>query len=109
MVESAHIGQPPATEEDYYIVRSYLRLAPTYGGRFDADPTSGFQPGMRPPHGYVYNDKQAGILAALAVMLVVIFTLSATRLGLRHFKQRLKWGPDDWAIIPATVSLNGGL
>lgn len=104
MVESAHIGSPPATERDYYIVRAYLRLNSKYSGNFNADPTNGFNPAMRPPPGYVYNDKQTGIIAAYSIMLVFIFTITTLRLCLRLFKQRLRWGPDDWAIIPATVS-----
>lgn len=38
------------------------------------------------------------------IVIVLIVLITGGRLALRWKRRDLRWGPDDWAIIPAAVS-----
>lgn len=97
---SALIGQPPNTDEDYYIARGIiLKLG------LDLDPAKGVAiPPLRPP-GAHFETRGPSIAAAHAMCVVVIVLVTGTRLLIRALHHRVKWGWDDWLMIPAAVGL----
>lgn len=96
MTGSALVGQPPATEEDFFIVRGALRMAHL----LDSDDMvkKGISSVKMPP-GAAHDSRQGTIIAQMAVTIALISLITITRLLLRAFKRDLKWGLDDWAII----------
>ena len=102
MVESALIGDPPATIDDTWIVRGLLLAA----GLLDVkDPADGIQlpPPRPPPDMYRHESREGIIIASACVSLVVMIAFSGTRLMLRAFKRGLQWGWDDWVMLPGAV------
>lgn len=71
---------------------------------FTADPDKGYTLMPSRPQGYQYNDKQAGILAGMAVSVGIMIVFTITRLLLRFFKSGLRSGADDWVLMPGAVS-----
>ena len=101
MTGSALFGQPPNTESDYWIVRSILHSA----GLNNVDPERGAKiPPPRPsPAQYHFETKGPGIIAGMSVSIVIMVAITGSRLLLRLFKTGLRWGSDDWLIIPGVV------
>ena len=105
MSRSAVIGQPPNTDRDYYIVRALLRLL-----HLDQDPAKGISFGPIPPGLSEKDTHGPRILAGCIVLLILSIFITGSRLLIRAFQQKLRWGWDDWAIVPAFVCyLSGSL
>ena len=101
MADSALFGYPPKTEDDLLIVKGLGRVVGIYPGKLD--PTKGLPPYQVPldapdPHigGAVYN---ANFFAIVFVTL-----LTTTRLLIRAYTRSMKFGWDDWTIIPALMA-----
>lgn len=77
----------------------------TPGGQAEIpDPALGV-PGILPrPPGYTFESRQTGMIVACGVLTGLLFAMTLMRIGLRWFLKDLKWGADDWMIIPAAVS-----
>ncbi|KAH7039625.1 uncharacterized protein B0I36DRAFT_357028 [Microdochium trichocladiopsis] len=96
---SATLGRPPNTLDDYYTIRALLRDF----GLDKLDPNDGYVlVGPRPP-GLPFENKQAGIIVGMVIMMLIIILPTGARLRLRATKQQMVWGPDDWAILLAAV------
>ncbi|KAI5198180.1 hypothetical protein E4T39_06935 [Aureobasidium subglaciale] len=99
MSSSACLGQPPATQDDFWIVKGMYRAAYS----FNKDPSVGYLFVPKKPDNYEYNDKQAGIILGMAVAIAIMFLTTALRLALRQFKTGVRFGADDWILIPAVI------
>lgn len=101
MTISALIGQPPKTEDDYWIVRSLLLVA----GLNNVDPKLGAKipPARPPPDRYHFETRGPGIIAGMSVCIVIMVSVTVARLLLRWFKGSVRFGADDWLIIPGAV------
>ncbi|KAI4717428.1 hypothetical protein E4T48_06380 [Aureobasidium sp. EXF-10727] len=99
MSSSAFLGQPPADQDDFYIIKGMYRAA--YA--FNKDPSKGYLFVPRKPENYEYNDKQASIIVGMALAIVIMMFTTALRLTLRRFKTGVRWGADDWILIPAAI------
>ncbi|KAF4310885.1 hypothetical protein GTA08_BOTSDO13540 [Botryosphaeria dothidea] len=97
---SALIGSPPATQDDYWIVKGMLN-AVHMANKIDADNGYTFLP--KRPAGYEYEDKQTGIIIGMSICIFVMFFVTGARLGLRLFRTGLRWGADDWVLIPGAI------
>ncbi|KAF3765109.1 hypothetical protein M406DRAFT_240003, partial [Cryphonectria parasitica EP155] len=95
---SAHVGSPPNTQRDWYIVRGLLRAI----GLVDEDPA----------HGYVvaavdtgdeFTSKRPGVIAGLVIVLVAITGVTGARLAMRASVSQMRFGADDWATIAAAL------
>ncbi|TLD25313.1 hypothetical protein PspLS_05856 [Pyricularia sp. CBS 133598] len=92
---SAFCGQPPNTQADSDIIRGFFR---------NFDVPESVSPAMvwnSAPPGYVHDDKQAGIIAAMAVIMFIIFGITTARILARICGKNTVFGLDDYAIIPA--------
>ena len=99
MSSSALLGQPPNTEDDYYVVKAIMANFHLPGG----DPTKGISLGPRPLI-LQSNSRGPQIITASIILIVLVVLITGTRLSIRAFHPKVKWGWDDWLIIPATVS-----
>lgn len=99
---SALVGFPPNSQDDYWIIRGMFR----YLGIDDAinDPNNGYT--VVPIISDSQKDEQAvaSIIIGLVMSLLLMTVASCIRLGLRLFRPGLRWGWDDWMLIPAMVS-----
>lgn len=100
---SALIGSPPTSNIDYWIVKGMLR-AVHMDGKFDAD--KGYNLLPKRPEGYQYEEKRTSIIAGMSVCIFVMATVTVARLALRLFRTGLRWGADDWMLIPGAVRLH---
>lgn len=99
MSNSALLGQPPNTEDYYYVVKAIMASFHLPGG----DPTKGISLGPRPL--IVQNNSRGPqIITASIFLIVLVVLITGSRLSIRAFHPKVKWGWDDWLIIPATVS-----
>ena len=98
MAGSAIIGQPPNTKNDYYIVNALIRLF-----HLKIDPSKGISFGRIPPNLRDDNSRGSGLLVGYAICITLIIFITGSRLLIRGLHQKLKWGWDDWFIIPAAV------
>ncbi|KAI9794752.1 MAG: hypothetical protein M1835_006383 [Candelina submexicana] len=99
---SAYIGQPPQTDEDYWVVRNFLHLQ----GKTNADPTKGVKipPAKPPPNVYHFESRAPGIITGSAMTIVIMVFITVSRLIVRwRRKSGQKFGADDWMIIPALI------
>lgn len=98
---SALVGMPPNNQDDYWIVRANLFAA----GLTKLDPAKGAKipPPRPPPDQYVFESKATEVIACSAVCVAIMLIVTISRLMLRRFKTRLRWGADDWFIIPGLV------
>lgn len=102
MVRSALVGQPPLTDDDFWIVKGNLLLT----GLTKLDPHKGLKipPFRPPPDQYHFQTRQPAIIAVSSVLIVVMLVVTVARLMLRKLKKDMKFGLDDWFMIPALVS-----
>lgn len=97
MSGSSVIGQPPNTQNDHYIVRALVRLL-----QLNIDNSKGISFGPLPPN--VRDDSRGQRIVAGCIILIILITLiTGSRLLIRGLHQKLKWGWDDWFIIPAAL------
>lgn len=101
MTTSAPFGAPPATDDDLWIIKGLIRLFQIPPGKLD--PTKGFRMGVHPPPNYKFEDQGSGLIVSAAIVIVLIILITGGRLALRWRRSDLRWGPDDWAIIPAAM------
>ena len=109
MTGSALYGTPPNNEEDLSIVKGIMKL---FGIPPSAlNPNRGIPLRIHPPPNYRYESRGANAIAAVSVVITLIILITGGRLLLRWKRHDLRWGPDDWVIIPAAVSslLQGAL
>ncbi|KAI5243437.1 hypothetical protein E4T43_04126 [Aureobasidium subglaciale] len=99
MSRSAYLGQPPATQDDFWIINGMYRAAYS----FNKDPSKGYLFVPKKPDHYEYDDKQAGIILGMAVAIAIMFLTTALRLALRQFKTGVRFGADDWILMPAVI------
>lgn len=101
MANSAFFGQPPSTSDDYFIVRALLRSA----GLDNIDPNIGSKipPARPPPDQYQFETRGPGIIAGLSVCIVVMSVVTGSRLVFRWCGASVRFGWDDWLIIPGAV------
>jgi hypothetical protein len=102
MSSSAFLGQPPASQDDFYTIKGMYRAA--YA--FNKDASKGYLFVPKKPEDYEYTDKQAGIIIGLVAAIVVMLSTTILRLSLRQFKTGVRWGADDWILIPGVVRDN---
>lgn len=98
---SALIGQPPSDQEDYWIIKGMMHLDGIPDGALN--PSYGFPLTLKPPPNYQYETRGPRLLIGLSFAIVLAVLITGTRLGLRLFRRNLRWGLDDWVIIPAMV------
>ena len=101
MAQSARIGEPAATMEDYWICKGLLQAI----GMPQADPWKGVPvPPARPPPGqYLKESRASQNLASYSTSIVFLCVITLTRLYLRAFSKRMRWGLDDWLMVVAFV------
>ncbi|KAL8679456.1 MAG: hypothetical protein Q9186_004286 [Xanthomendoza sp. 1 TL-2023] len=101
MVNSALIGQPPLTDDDYWFIKGSQLLA----GKSNLDPRKGLRiPPLRPPPDqYHFETRGPAIIAVSAVLVSIMFIVTVARFMLRKFMKELRFGWDDWLMIPALV------
>ena len=99
---SALLGHPPANDDDRLIVRAFYVLI----GKPDTDTSKGFKsPTPRPPPGqYRRESRGPDILAYCSTCIFIMVLITGMRLALRMRSYKLRFGWDDWVIIPAAVS-----
>lgn len=107
MTGSAIIGQPPNNQDDYWIIKGIGRIFQIPDGVID--PNQGFPTQLHRPPNYKFETRGPGIAAGASVAIVLITLITGTRLSLRAFRKELRWGLDDWMIIPAAVGAIGWL
>ncbi|KAL1651895.1 hypothetical protein SLS58_000018 [Diplodia intermedia] len=97
---SALIGSPPATENDFWIVKGMLR-AVHLDGKLDAE--KGYSLLPKRPDDYQYEEKRAAIIAGMSVCIFVMVSVTVARLAVRLFRTGVRWGADDWMLIPGAI------
>jgi len=98
---SAPFGQPPNTEDDYFVIKGLFRM---YGLQ-SIDPHAGFVLALQPPPGYVFESQVSSIVAGMIFVTLAMIVPTTTRLVLRGRKASvLRFGLDDWTILLAMVS-----
>jgi hypothetical protein len=105
MPGSALIGTPPATESDYWIVRSFQLAAGIPAENVDPSQGAVFPPFRPPPDQYVFETRGPEMITGASVAIGVMLFFTITRVLLRSSKTGLQWGADDYLIIPGVVWL----
>lgn len=100
---SALVGNPPNTQQDFYIIRGLDR---SYELNI-SDPNDGWTYFAAEPSGYVHETKQTQVIVGLVIMILTVLIPTATRVILRASNPAMQFGSDDWAIILAAVSFQG--
>ena len=99
MGHSAYLSTPPANDLDRKIVKGmYLSFGMVPNGTMLAEGV--IIPPFR-PNNYHFETRAPGIIAGLSVCIAIIITVTLTRLYLRFFVRSLRFGPDDYIMIPA--------
>lgn len=101
MTSSALYGTPPATEDDLFIIKGLYRLA-GLAGKFD--PKKGLPLRAKKPPNYVFESWGDHAIRTATALIVLMVLITGFRLVLRATRRDLRWGLDDWVIIPAAVS-----
>ncbi|SPJ80723.1 uncharacterized protein FTOL_08834 [Fusarium torulosum] len=97
MVNSAFVGEPPATEDDLNIVRGILRMY----GLGNVDPSLGLTFSIQRPENPPDESKKPEILAGMIIVILAIVVPTIARIIIRIKGARTQFGPDDWTIICA--------
>ena len=90
MTGSAYFGEPPSTQNDWYVIRGYGRLLDIPDDMYD--PSKGLPFPFERPQGIHYKSRGPGMIAGLAVAMAMVILLTGTRLWLRIFRRDLKVG-----------------
>ena len=97
---SAKVGQPPVTQDDYYIARGILVSI----GLFKLDPHKGAKlPPAKPSPDYEYTSRGPSMVAGSIASIIIMLIVTGLRLAIRLRERRLHFGLDDWIIIPGVV------
>ncbi|KAF6829616.1 integral membrane protein [Colletotrichum plurivorum] len=97
---SAFVGQPPATQNDYYIVKGLFRMM----GMVDANPMAGYFLSAKPPTDYVHETRVTSVLTGLIFVVLAIVVPTAARIGLRLRRgSTMQFGWDDWTLVLAAL------
>ncbi|KAH7357896.1 hypothetical protein B0T11DRAFT_229482 [Plectosphaerella cucumerina] len=97
---SAFLGQPPKTQQDYYIVKGIFRMI----GMVDANPMAGYFFSAKPPENYMPETRAPAVTAGLIIVMLAITIPTAARVGLRLKRgSTMEFGADDWLIIVAAL------
>lgn len=97
---SAFVGEPPSTQNDYFIVKGLFRMA----GMTTANPMTGYSLVAKQPPDYSHETKLPGVLAGLVFVILAIVAPTVARAWLRLRKGSvMQFGCDDWTIIVAAV------
>lgn len=101
MASSALIGQPTATQEDYWIAKALLQAF----GMFEMDPNQGapIPPKRPPPELYRAESRAATNITAYSISMAFMIIITMSRLCLRAFSKRMRWGLDDYLMVVAFV------
>jgi hypothetical protein len=107
MTGSAIYGHPPNNQRDVLIVQGLFRF---YGLPKRLDPARGMPGKIPEPPNYRFETRGPGMIVGFSVAILLSFLITGTRLLLRGVRKDLRWGLDDWVIIPAAVgsSASGG-
>ncbi|KAF9874302.1 integral membrane protein [Colletotrichum karsti] len=97
---SAFVGQPPATQHDYYIVKGLFRMI----GMNSANPMMGYFLSAKPPPDYVHETRLPSVLTGLIFVVLAIVVPTVGRVILRlRIGSSMQFGWDDWIIIVAAL------
>lgn len=99
MADLAKFNESPRTDQERLIVEGVLLKI----GLTTLDPNDGVSMEPEKPSPYVYETKGPGILAGCAVCIFIMAAITLTRLYLRWTSPRLRWGPDDWLMVPSLI------
>lgn len=100
MHESALIGQPPANQIDYDIVKGLYAVL----GIPEADPSKGIALPPPRPAEPSYENKGANVIGGLAVCIFVCLSITAGRVLARRLLRTSRLGWDDALIVVAALS-----
>ncbi|KAI9808699.1 MAG: hypothetical protein M1825_003851 [Sarcosagium campestre] len=98
MIDSALIGDPPATQDDYYIVKGMLVVA-----KSTKDPRQGVALPPTRPQNPSYDDEGGKVLAGLIVAITLIIVITGGRILARRWHKLSALGWDDLLIIFAAA------
>ena len=93
MSPSALFGQPPASDDDYYVIKGFLRQFGLPDNLIH--PEMGIMFPIKAPGPGPYSSNSAGIIAGSSIAIALITFITGTRLYLRIFRRDLKVGLDD--------------
>jgi hypothetical protein len=97
---SAYFNTPPANERDEQIAAGLLLLTGLTPSI--KDPKDGVTiPPFRPTENYRFETKGPAVIIGLSVCMVILTLVTFLRLGIRVFVRGVRFGADDWLIIPA--------
>ena len=103
MAQSIFVGQPAATTEEYWISKGVLQAM----GKSEADPWHGVP---IPPKRHrfldsiIMNHALRASFTSYSNAIVLLRLFTSTRLYLRAFNKRIRWGLVDWLMVPAFES-----
>lgn len=100
MPQSALYGQPPATDDDYWIVKALLDTM----GKFEANPADGL--GMPQLPSPPPDNRSGAMIAGLVISIFLIVTITGARVIARKMMSTSSLGWDDVLIVIAAVSLH---
>ena len=103
MVQSALVGQKPANQHDKDIIEGFWRFINRHYGP-GGPPHPSIIP-KKPVPGASDQSNVPRVYGVSFAMFFFILLITTARLLTRALKKQLKWGSDDWAIIPATILL----
>ena len=101
MAPSAIFGQPPASEEDFLILKGFAISMGIPPDKIQRD--KGIPVPVKPHGSNPYADHSTNMIAALSVAVALMIAITSLRIWLRLFRRDLKAGLDDLFIIIATV------
>ncbi|KAK7439215.1 hypothetical protein Landi51_11192 [Colletotrichum acutatum] len=97
---SAFVGQPPATQNDYFIVKGLFHMA----GMTTANPMTGYSLVAKQPPDDPHETKLPGVLAGLIFVILAVVAPTVARIWLRLRRGSvIQFGWDDWTIIIAAL------
>jgi hypothetical protein len=99
--QSALVGQPPNTLQDYHVIRGLFRIT----GMTQADPMKGYFFAPKPPPGYTHESRVPAVLAGMILVSLFIVVPTGARLIVRARRHQMKFGSDDWVILVAAVRM----
>lgn len=98
MTGSAQFGQPPATQNDYYIVKALLSRSPKLAAM---DPAKGFP--MPMPTNVPHDNGADRIYAGAIITIFFLLFITGIRVVSRRLAKPNALGWDDFFIVLAAV------